>query len=96
MKIRWLSSALAELDHIYEHIARANPKAAAQVFIRIRRATRQLAEFPRAGRPGHVEGTREVVVSSLPYLVIYRVTDNSVEIIRVVHTSMERGSDTVQ
>lgn len=96
MKIRRLSSALAELDHIHEHIARANPKAASQVFLRIRRATRQLAEFPMAGRKGHVEGTREAVVFNLPYLVIYRVTRDSVEILRVLHTSVDRGSGTVQ
>ena len=95
MNIRWLSTALAELDHIHERIARANPKAATQVFLRIRRATRQLAEFPMAGRLGHVEGTREVVVSNLPYLVVYRVTEDSVEILRVLHTAMDRSPGTM-
>ncbi len=96
MSIRWLSSALAELAHIYEYIARDNSKAAARVFVQIRKATRQLATFPETGRPGHVAGTRELVVSGLPYVVVYRVTGDAVEILRVVHTSMDRGSGTVQ
>jgi toxin ParE1/3/4 len=96
MKIRWLSTALAELDHIHQHIAQVNPKAAAQVFLRIRKSTRQLVDFPNAGRPGHVEGTREIVVSNLPYLVVYRVTEDSVEILRVLHTAMDRTPGKLQ
>lgn len=89
MNIRWLSSALMELDRIHGYIAQENPKAAVQVFRRIHKATRQLALFPNGGRPGHVEGTRELVVSGLPYVVVYRVEDDSVQILRVFHTSMD-------
>ena len=34
-------------------------------------------------------GTRELVVSGLPYLVVYRVQSDAVEIIRVLHLSMD-------
>ena len=91
MKVRWLSSALEELDRIYDYIAQDNPKAATKVFLRIRGATHQLAQFPHGGRPGNVKATRELVVSGLPYLVVYRVTEDSVEILRVLHTAMDRN-----
>jgi addiction module RelE/StbE family toxin len=90
MTIRWLSSALAELDRIYAYIARENPTAAAQVFRRIRKTTRQLARFPQSGRIGQAEGTRELLVTGLPYIVVYRVRGDDVEILRVFHMAMDR------
>ena len=37
------------------------------------------------GRPGRVEGTRELVVPDTPYLVPYRGRGHAVEILRVFH-----------
>jgi len=42
---------------------------------------------PASGRPGRVIGTRELVIGGLPYVVPYRVRDNDIEILRVLHTS---------
>ena len=44
-----------------------------------------LAQHPALGRPGRVEGTRELVVPDTPYLVPYRVRGHAVEILRVFH-----------
>jgi toxin ParE1/3/4 len=96
VKIVWLSSALTELDRIHAYISCVNPKAARQVFLRIQRTTRHLSDYPNGGRPGHVAGTRELVVSGLPYLVVYRVTGEAVEILRVLHTAMDRGPGAIQ
>ncbi len=41
------------------------------------------------GRPGRVLGTRELIVSSAPYIVPYRVKNNFIEILRVLHVAME-------
>ncbi len=89
MKLRWLSSALVELDRAYAYIAQDNPKAAGHVFRRIRAAAQHLKQFPEAGRPGHVLGTRELPVGGLPYLVVYRVSGDCVEILQVFHTSID-------
>jgi hypothetical protein len=35
-----------------------------------------------------VAGTRELVVAGLPYVVVYRVAGNAVEVLLVLHTSM--------
>jgi addiction module RelE/StbE family toxin len=96
MNIRWLSSALVELDRIHGYIAWENPKAAARVFRQIRKAPLQLARFPQLGRPSQVEGTRELVVAGLPYLIVYRVAGDDVEILRVVHMSMNWIADKMQ
>jgi plasmid stabilization system protein ParE len=55
----------------------------------IRTAVLRLGEFPQSGRAGHFPGTRELVLAGLPYVVVYRVTPDSVEIIRVFHASMD-------
>jgi len=89
MKLQWLTSALTELDRIYDYIAEENPKAARQVFLRIQSATRQLSRFPETGRPGQMAGTRELIVHGLPYFIVYRVTATHAEIIRVLHTSRD-------
>jgi toxin ParE1/3/4 len=44
-----------------------------------------LATFPNQGRTGKMRGTRELVLSPLPYVVVYRVKDEVVEIARVLH-----------
>jgi len=33
-----------------------------------------LVTFPHRRRPGKKQGTRELVLSSLPYIVVYQVT----------------------
>ena len=44
--------------------------------------------FPHSGRPGHIPGTRELVISKLPYIVVYRISGDTVEILRVFHAAM--------
>ncbi|MCK4790011.1 MAG: type II toxin-antitoxin system RelE/ParE family toxin, partial [Desulfobacteraceae bacterium] len=41
------------------------------------------------GRPGRVAGTRELVISGLPYIVVYTDQDGMVVILRVMHTSLK-------
>jgi toxin ParE1/3/4 len=86
MRIEWTALADADLKHIFGYIHQDSPKAAVGVLASIRRAIRgQLATSPLSGRVGRVEGTRELVIPRLPYIVAYRVTDKTVQILRVLH-----------
>jgi toxin ParE1/3/4 len=49
-----------------------------------------LRSTPFRGRPGREEGTRELVLSRLPYIVVYRVKDNDVEILHIYHDAQHR------
>jgi plasmid stabilization system protein ParE len=89
MRVHWLPTAASALDAEYDYLAGRNPEAARQVFRRIVSATRRLGEFPHSGRVGQVEGTRELVVPGLPYVMIYRVGSGTVEILRVFHMSRD-------
>lgn len=85
MQVRWLRKALQNLEVIYEYVAKDNLDAALQLVTKIRGAVRQLEDFPLMGRIGRVKETREIVVS--PYIMIYRVNGNFVEILRVLHSA---------
>jgi toxin ParE1/3/4 len=85
LRIRWLKRALANLEAEAKFISRENPSTASGVVALIVRSVERLADFPALGRPGRVEGTRELVVPGTPYIVPYRVRADSVQILRVFH-----------
>jgi plasmid stabilization system protein ParE len=87
MRIRWLRTALRNLDEEAAYIAAEDPAAARLVVGRVLAAVDQLADQPGLGRPGRVPGTRELVVLKTRYLVPYRVRRDAIEILRVFHTS---------
>lgn len=70
---------------IAEYIAQDSPIAASAVYQTIERQVGRLAEHARVGRPGRIEGTRELVVSGTPYIVAYKVGTNEVIIVRTLH-----------
>ena len=57
------------------------------IIIKIINTVEALVDHPATGRVGRVEGTRELIISGLPYIVPYRIRGNTVEILRVLHTS---------
>ena len=88
MRLRWTRLAERDLDEIAAYIETDNPTAAARVVLEIiDQVENLLPKHPAIGRPGRVPGTRELVIRGLPYIVAYRVRDNSLESLRVLHTS---------
>lgn len=85
LRVRWLRKALANLEAHARYIARDNPAAAHRLVIAIERAVAELKDYPALGRPGRVEGTRELAVLGTPYIIPYRVRGQTVEILRVFH-----------
>ncbi len=87
MRIRWLRKALRNLDDEATCIAADDAAAARLVVERVLGAVSMLADQPALGRPGRVPGTRELIVPRTRYIVPYRVSGGTVEILRVFHTS---------
>ena len=87
MRVRRLRRALLNLDQEASYIAQDNPKAAAEFVLHLRDSALMLGEQPNLGRPGRIHGTRELVISNFPYILPYRVRNDTVEILRVFHTS---------
>ena len=85
MEIIWRRVALNDLERIRQYIAQGNPGAGARIRAMIRTAVEQLADYPNLGRSGRVEGTRELVIAGTPYVVVYRVFNNRLRILAVIH-----------
>lgn len=89
--IRWTEPASDDLLGIVEWINARQPKAAESVGRRILTAVERLRSYPLRGRPGRSPDTRELVISGLPYLVVYSVDSpnaETVNILRVLHGAM--------
>lgn len=84
--MRWLRTALRNLDEEAAHIAADDPAAARLVVARVLEAVNRLGDQPGLGRRGRVPGTRELVIVGTRCRVPYRVKRGTVEILRVFHT----------
>lgn len=94
MRLRWTKLAEGDLDDIAAYIGQDSPAAAARVILElIDRTESSLINYPAIGRPGRVIGTRELVIGQLPYIIPYRVRDDVVEVLRVLHTSRRWPGD---
>ncbi len=85
MQIRWVRLALEDLEEIAGLISKDNPEAARDLVRRIWEASQILAEHPHSGRAGRVLGTRELVIGGTQYILPYRVIEDEVQILRVLH-----------
>jgi toxin ParE1/3/4 len=89
MRLRWLRTALRNLDDEATFISQDDPAAAIRVVHRVMQAVALLQEQPGIGRPGRVPGTRELLVPRTRYLVPYRVRGQTIAILRVFHMSRD-------
>ena len=87
MRLRWTTPAANDLYNIVQHIQQDNPGAA--VAKTLYEGCSSLREFPRLGRRGRIEGTRELVFPALPYIVVYRIQDQVVELVRIYHGAQD-------
>jgi len=85
MRLRWTLEALKDLEEIVGYVAQEDAQAAQAIAVAIKAASQSLEKFPRRGRPGFVEGTRELLIPRLPHFFVYRVHDGQVQILRILH-----------
>ena len=85
MRLHWTTPAAHDLYRIAEHIQRDNPAAADRVTNTLYLGCATLEEFPRRGREGRIKGTRELVLAGLPYIVVYRIKNEAIEVLRIYH-----------
>jgi toxin ParE1/3/4 len=85
MPIVWLSVAVQDILHIRTYITERDPQSARDVALQIDKSVNTLAAMPDIGRSGRIFGTRELVVKGTPFLVVYRVQNERVEVLRVFH-----------
>ena len=89
-EVVWMEEAEADLDNILDYyLEKAGIAVAEDIYRRIKTQIASLKTFPYRCRPGLVTGTREYIVTGLPYRVVVEIIDDSVFIWSVVHTSRQ-------
>jgi len=86
MRIRWTEPATRDLTEIADYLEKHGSSAIARRIVpSICDSIGGLAQFPWQGRTGRKSGTRELVLNDLPYLAVYRLQGDVVEILRILH-----------
>jgi addiction module RelE/StbE family toxin len=82
----WSPTALRQIARIHDYLAEFNPRAAGDVVRTLIQSGDRLAEFPHQGRAVRGTPARELV-TSYPYIIRYRITRDTVRILRVRHAA---------
>jgi toxin ParE1/3/4 len=85
MQLRWTSEAADDLERIADYLLVQTPDRATELVRTVYAAPSALLSFPNRGRPGKMEGTRELVLARLPYIVVYKVIGDVVFVVRILH-----------
>jgi toxin ParE1/3/4 len=88
MNIKWSDEALEDLRSLHAYISNDNPDAAQKLAMAIVNAVEtNLPANPHMGRPGRVNGTRELVITNTSYIVPYRMKAGVIQVLRVYHSA---------
>ncbi len=90
MRIRWTPAAADDLEQIKDYLTEHHPELARSTVLELYEGVRSLKTFPQRGRPGREPGTHELVFSPLPYIAVYRVKEQTVEVLHIHHGAQER------
>jgi toxin ParE1/3/4 len=90
MRIRWTEPAVRDFTQICDYIQEHGTAAIAhRVAHSMYKQISSLSKFPEIGRTGRKPETRELVLTGLPYIAIYRLHSNEVQVLRLLHGSQE-------
>lgn len=93
MKVKWSLPAQADLREFYESALEQDPTYALNLAEALDVAISQLLEFPRSGSPVGAAGHRKWRLKRAPFLMIYKIDENLLQILRVYHERQDWGQD---
>lgn len=89
MELRWTEEAAADLERIADYLFEHAPERATQLVRVLYEAPATLLTFPNRGRPGKRDDTRELIMSPLPYVIVYTVRADAVYVVRILHGAQQ-------
>jgi addiction module RelE/StbE family toxin len=92
MRIRWTPSAVADLQSIGDYLKLHHPRYRDATLRKLYAAAQALRHWPNRGRIGAEDGTREILFPPLPYVLVYRVRHDTLEVLRIYHGAQNRPS----
>ena len=91
MRLRWTPAAADDLEAIADYLGAHFPSFSQPTVSKIYSSIKTLRAMPHLGRIGREEGTRELVISGLPYIAVYRIKGDVVEILHIYHGAQNRS-----
>jgi toxin ParE1/3/4 len=88
-RIRWSPAAANDLESIRDYLREQHPALMQSTIRSLYNAARSLRTSSHRGRLGKKEGTRELVMAPMPYIIVYGVEAQTVHIFRVIHSSQD-------
>jgi toxin ParE1/3/4 len=86
VRVDWSPSAVTDLRTIAEWIEQdRNLETANRIVRAIYDGVQSLRTMPYRGRYGRLEDTRELVVSRLPYVIVYQVLEERLVKLNILH-----------
>jgi toxin ParE1/3/4 len=90
MRICWTLTAAADLQQINDYLKDHHPRYRQPTMRKMYATIQSLKDWPHRGPMGREEDTRELSFPPLPYVAVYRVKDESIEVLRIYHGAQER------
>jgi toxin ParE1/3/4 len=88
--IEWTEQALQQLDHAHDYIALSNSEeVAARMTTLIVATIQQLEGFPMSCRSGRIPRTRELAISTTPFIAAYAVDRDRIVILAIYHGAQQ-------
>lgn len=87
MRVIWSAASVRHLQEAVEYLQGESTRGATTTRRRILETARRIGQMPFSGREGRIEGTREAVVPRTPYVVVYRVSAHTVEVLGIWHAA---------
>ena len=88
-RVRWTGPAANDFTRIIDRIREDNSSAAQRVAQTIYKGVAALRAFPQRGRIGLAPNTRELVFPPWPYIVVYEVIEEDVQVLRIRHAAQD-------
>jgi toxin ParE1/3/4 len=85
LKLYWTPLAVGQLKSLWQYLLSESAAHANEQLNRVLNTVEMLEQFPEMGRRGRIADTRELVVTSTPFLVAYRIRGGQIQILAVLH-----------
>ena len=83
MRIIYLSSARDDLNWLRRYNTEVFPEGARQALQHLIQAEDMIRRHPHIGRPAEVPGLRELPIARTPFIVVYRIAGDEIQILRI-------------
>lgn len=91
LSIKWTALARQDILEATKHALEDDPGKAEKLASTIFKAVEQIALFPGSAPPGRIEGTRQLSLPKLPFVIVYKIGFTDLHILRILHTRRYPG-----